>query len=65
MEVILMDFLKLHILNNSGSALRTSLKLLTMKETKRYFKITVMVFFVAYVAFWAHELHFNFTQIKG
>ena len=39
MEVMLMDFLKLRILNNSRSVLRTSLKFCTMKETKRYFMI--------------------------
>ena len=45
MEVMLMDFLKPRILNNSRSALRTSLKFCTMKETKRHFKIILMGFF--------------------
>ena len=44
MKVMLMDFLKPRILNNSRFALRTYLKFCTMKKTKRHFKIILMVF---------------------
>ena len=69
-EVMLMDFLKPRILSNSRSALKSSLKFCTMKETKKHFKIILMFFFFnifwANVAFWAQELHFLILhKIKG
>ena len=70
MEVMLMDFLKPRILNNSRSSLRTSLKFCTMKETKRHFKIILMGLFkkIYFRQMWRFEpknCTLNFTQNKG